>query len=1616
MKPRLPRHLLSALLVAVSSLVATMTVSSPAGAADTSQTLHVYILTGQSNSQGAVYNNPASAEQLAAYRSDAIMWNGNFTSYNPVKQVSTSDWTHVEPQQPVYTNLCMGPEYGFSYMMEKFADAGIIGDVGQLAVIKDCLSGGGNQYWVKGSATYQAIYGTTVAALEKAIENGYTGITIDGLMYLQGESNSGGSTNAGTMYVTFKDTLSADLSNWLASQSESVRSAVTINFADNTVMGQPSQSPGDTDARQRETAGTNTDGNNIGYLYTSDLGGSMRASSSTIHFGGSAQLVIGARYAYAFAVQNGSDVGAVRSSDKSRYLDDKLAWWMEKLPATTEVVKWDLSSVSVSGGNRIQNSLEVGGIKVEDPYNTNSASPDTVYITGGTLSVGSHGIELEQGGLSIASAFATTADQEWKVAAGNTLEIGTSAASSSLGGGHTVSIGEQAAGRGAGTVRLYASADGGHDFELSDGATLEVSAGNTVWRQTDVTVKDSGTFGTIGNGAVSIGTLSLADGAVFDFGGSTGVQLAVDSLSLGGAATFKMNVNSASVKDLLTIGSVSGGESACSITFDLAQGSGVLSGVDYVLVDGWDSGLMTAVVSATSPGAPTLKVSGRQLLVTFVQGASEDFTKPWVEPSRTDLTVDASPYDATAKAQIEGGIASTVVTGASVTGANVFASRSNYTGDVYAEIRDASVNWVAAYGGTGSGDFHTITGSASVKVGQTADTTARTVSAVYGTVNGSVSGDSYVELEAGNYTYGTVNGAHNARVGGNSTIVVRRGTVTGNLIAGIVSNVSGDVIHGDVRLQIDGGTFKGMVAGGSSGGTNGVIEGDINVNINGGKFENYVIGCGFAGTYQGDVHLTISSGDFSSMNSTKGIYAGVGSASSRLTGTNQRTTVSLSSIDSSNDFARYTGVLSGGNQANNTSAAWETKTLELKAYTASELKANLESFTDVVVKQSSNTTIKKSSGASDLGGAARLGIDGTSTLVMEADTAAWDASAVAVTIEEGGVLQKAGSYNLSLGSITGSGTLKVAGGAASVGTFTGITADVAGGSTLTVNLPVADASLGTLKGSGTVLLGANQLSGTGAAMKFAMGEDWTGTVKLTADNIKETGNVVLNLNNFGRAGSTIEIDGVGNGKSSVSGDYFYQPNGAVVDANLRLTGNFTLTAGGSGQTYTFNGTWSGSGNFENSYTGFNVGSPYVLQLNGNMKDYSGTITLHKGQKLNLGNGDITMATFDGGSASGTGVITGGGEGGIRSDVTVNYLNDVTLDSSFQGGLNLVLDTMQTAALTKANSYTGSTTVKSGSLVLRDGGTLGSGQVTIKNNPDKSILSLAIGDKATLSANGQDATITNHAKVDAESIKGASGSSLAEVSHADIKVKDGQSLAVENVLFNNTVFSGCGSVSVDGKIVGKATWENTGTEEGILRLSGEAGTRVSDAAFDISAGTRLEMKGITLSAGSSISDAAATLVASGLNVEARVRTNLTSQGVGQLAHDIRMLGDGAPVARQGESVGRFTLDNITDVTIEGDALVITLMGDYAADLENCTWVEVSLTGGAVFDTELPVSLQYSDAEGNHTLVGYYSAENGTAAQAVRSTVYFNLSGSVPEPATGTLSLLALAGLCARRRRK
>ncbi|MCQ2371852.1 MAG: autotransporter-associated beta strand repeat-containing protein [Akkermansia sp.] len=402
---------------------------------------HLYILTGQSNSLGAVKDSPLSQGMLDAYRATGVkMYNANITTYNSKDNMRHAEdnpaWVQLAPQKPEYSgtyqgeawrSLCMGPEYGFAYMMQKngwFTMAGHENTDG-LGIVLASLDGGGNQYWDKSSSsgyTYEDIVQSVKNALVAAKDGGYDAVSLDGLMYLQGESNDGpGANAAAARYAAFLGNLRSDLETWMAEQNIT---GIDLVFSNNTVTGEPhlGNNTRVTTANNLYNAAVsngmvNADMNGRGHVLTNDLA-VTNCDNMSVHYTGDSQLTIGARYAYAFAVQNGIDVGAVRGQEYSNVtLDQAKAWWMEKVPGETDIAKWDISS-SVSSANTIAEgqTLRVGGLLIEDVYHNGATGmgQGSVTINGGNLSLGTGGIELTGADLAIGSAVDVRESQTWK--------------------------------------------------------------------------------------------------------------------------------------------------------------------------------------------------------------------------------------------------------------------------------------------------------------------------------------------------------------------------------------------------------------------------------------------------------------------------------------------------------------------------------------------------------------------------------------------------------------------------------------------------------------------------------------------------------------------------------------------------------------------------------------------------------------------------------------------------------------------------------------------------------------------------------------------------------------------------------------------------------------------------------------------------------------------------------------------------------------------------------------------------------------------------------------------------------------------------------------------------
>jgi len=1227
--------------------------------------------------------------------------------------------------------------------------------------------------------------------------------------------------------------------------------------------------------------------------------------------------------------------------------------------------------------------------------------------------------------LEIKTNLLTTVDQEWRIAGGQTLTIGSKTASVTLGGSGAVSLAQE--GTGTASVFLYTSGDSPartwnvgnktNVFLSSSHDTLSIAEGATVG------------LGSASGDALQLETLSLGNGSTLNIGGAGSVGgLTVGALSLGSGATLGMDIKTNSSYDTLSYGSLTAADG--TVAFNFTYGRGLTANRTYTIVQGWDASLsFTFNADAGYGRTASLQAVDGNLVLSLV-GETANYEKTWV-PAQGETKAIASSdlisghtYNATA-----GGLASAAAEGRPASGALYFYANcdSNRMGDAYGELKNTSATWVAGFGSGSSGDIHTLTGSASAKVSGTDQVN---VTAVYGAVNATVikqtdadgnalagSGSIYVQLDNQQASYGSINGVHNSNVAGAATVVINGGTVTGGVTAGFSggnagksigegtwlqindgtfngivqggssdanattinggthvllnggaynefvyagSTGAGSTINGGASLQINGGMFNNMVAGGSNNGA--VINDGVELAINGGVFKNYVLGGGFSGTINGAVHLTISGGDFSAMNSGKGIYAGGGSAGTHIKG---GTTVTLLGIDDNNEFAAYTGILSGGKQAANGELTG-SKELVLSSYTAGSVNCQLRDFDTLTATAGTATTL---SAATTVGGASRINVNETSSLALNAEGSAnWDLSAASADIEAGSTLAKTGSGQVSLNALSGAGAADVQSGTLALGStenFTG-TVRIAGQAVATVaasgsgasyiveengtaRIEAANANLGTLSGAGLVELTG---SGGGGNTAFAMADDWTGTVKFNAGRTNMAG---VDLSHYGQAGSVICFQGAGalQGVGATSANYSYIAGGSTVAADIRLEGDangvgLNLNAGSSSDagTITFSGAWSGDGDLVLARAD-SIDVRQHMKFLGDMTGFSGDISSNCGLVLKFGNGEATGISV--GSVTGTGAIRGTGSGSDRTvQVHINYNDSTNSETVFAGNVSLSKEGGSFLNLLADNSYTGETRLEGGVIALKGEGSLGTGNVTIAAEAD----SLKLGDSISISAGSAHGTINGHTKVAAAGISGSvKRQAKLENLSMEISESDGEAAIVQYATF-------CGTSLLAGQ---------------------NAKMNLSHVTFDAMSSAMRADSGVSCSIISA--DTTITL------------------GSGNLTSLMTLAADDTLVTELNFRTNRYN--------------ALTLTGDLFLNDEEGLFAHLTETYPAL--QRVTITFEGADLSGVTRIVPdesflplfNSSVINGNAIQ---------FTASLPEPSGATLALLALGALAARRRKR
>ena len=262
----------------------------------------------------------------------------------------------------------------------------------------------------------------------------------------------------------------------------------------------------------------------------------------------------------------------------------------------------------------------------------------------------------------------------------------------------------------------------------------------------------------------------------------------------------------------------------------------------------------------------------------------------------------------------------------------------------------------------------------------------------------------------------------------------------------------------------------------------------------------------------------------------------------------------------------------------------------------------------------------------------------------------------------------------------------------------------------------------------------------------------------------------------------------------------------------------------------------------------------------------------------------------------------------------------------------------------------------------------------------------------------------------------------------LKVEDGGNLA----LAQDATVSVGDSYTITGK--GGTAPVLSGNME--IREAGFYGAedhsaRIDNAIVDLQAEASVVFDNVILGATSRLTDDPATVVANNMVIEGQYGVNVEEgapmtiksgsimQRLGQPSELIELDSDATAC--------RLDITNVDNVSITGNCLTIDLSGMYPALYEysrKYDWLGISLGSGdqvAMLDTNMVVELKLNDRL--HPRAYYLSSVGWGGADFIMPVangenvgmIYINMF-DVPEPTTSTFSLLALAALAARRRRK
>ncbi len=544
------------------------------------------------------------------------------------------------------------------------------------------------------------------------------------------------------------------------------------------------------------------------------------------------------------------------------------------------------------------------------------------------------------------------------------------------------------------------------------------------------------------------------------------------------------------------------------------------------------------------------------------------------------------------------------------------------------------------------------------------------------TLSGSITG-------SGNLTYLSNTGAGVIYVAGSNNYTGST-TLSGGIAVGLNSaNALGDAITYTSGVSVD--NLSELVV------NNVTLAATPTITLNGGSGTaglGVFRGASGTATFNGNVILNADSAIGGLANSTfilGGVISGVGGLNI-------------------NPMTNATVRLAGDNSYSGTTTLYQGTLNVTKLANGASNSSLGKSTSDIVI--GGGTLINANSSGTD--STDRNFVLGNSSIVLQNDTGLLTlagnistTNSTALTFQGAGNTAVSGVIGNGSGAVTktGSGTLTLSGN----NTYSGIT---------------------TLNG-GTLAVGHNNAVGSG-------------NLQLTSGTLQSNGSVTL-ANNYTVAGASIG----GTNNLTLSGTGTLNSTLNITNTANTITISGSLNGGANGITQNGAGGTLALSN-ANSYTGSTlVTSGRLNVLNTGALGSSSAIQVSSGATIDFNTGGIffgntTAISANGSGVGGIGALVFSGSGdlfnnaiNLAGDTTLGGAGSSTLNGIISGGFNLTKVGAGTLVLNRANTYTGTTTIRGGTLAAANSNAFGSNSVIVRDHAAVQLNNVAVMNALTL---------------------------------------------------------------------------------------------------------------------------------------------------------------------------------------------------------------------------------------------------------------------------------------------